>query len=254
MRHKNIVLVVSLLVTMMMTNSCQNGSAPAVDLRAPDTLIAMVEREIAQKKVDQEAVDKFRRRNLPRNFDNKMEEYYPVIRKYSKRYGLDWRLITAQILKESYFKENARSHVGARGLMQIMPRTEREIQGELDYLYISKDPKENITAGIYYLYKQIQYFREADIENRLKLALAAYNCGPARVFDARDIARFKQLNPNTWEAVKACLPLLTPESWKLHLEVWPKGTPNFGYFYGFEETTDYVDDIFEKYSVLKMMY
>ncbi len=235
--------------------ACQNSTVPPeTALAQQDSLIAMIDQKIAAKEQQRRAVEEFRRRQLPKNFGEQIRKYLPVIRKYASRYQLDWRLIIAQILKESYFKEDALSNVGARGLMQIMPRTAREITQEIDIAYITKDPRENITAGIYYLFKQLQNFPEADPDNRLKLALAAYNCGVARIYDAQDIARFKELDPFTWEAVKECLPLLTSDHWQLHLEVWKLGTPSFGYFYGYEETIDYVDDIMVKYRHLKQMY
>ena len=236
-------------------SSCQNNPVPPDRLAAEqDSLMTVIERQIEEKKQQNAQVEQFRRRQLPRNFSQQIKKYFPIIWKYSKWYGMDWRLVIAQILKESFFKENARSHVGAMGLMQIMPRTAREITRELDIAYISKDPRENITAGIYHMYKQIQLFPNADPENSLKLALAAYNCGPARIYDAQDIAEFKGLDPNTWAAVRQCLPLLTADNWNLHLEVWEQGTPRFGYFYGSDETVDYVDDIMVKYNILKHIY
>lgn len=244
-----------LLLLILLAASCQTNTVPPdTAIAEQDSLIAMIDQKIAEKEQQRAAIQRFRKRQLPRNFTNQLKKYFPVIRKYAKRYGLDWRLIIAQILKESHFKESALSNVGARGLMQIMPRTAREITREIDIAYISKDPRENITAGIYYMYKQTQNFQDADRENRLKLALAAYNAGAARVYDAQDIARYRQLNPNTWDAVKACLPLLTEEQWQLHLEVWELGKPRFGYFYGYEETIDYVDDIMDKYHILRQMY
>lgn len=243
------------LALFLFLSGCSRAPEPALaSVSQPDSLVQMIEQEIARKREFQQKVEVFRRRYLTTEVFQKIREYYPIIRKYSKRYGLDWRLIVAQILKESRFKENARSHKGAMGLMQIMPGTAREITRELDIEYIIKDPRENITAGIYHMYKQLQYFSEARPEERIKLALAAYNCGPARIFDAQDIARYKRLDPNTWAAVKQCLPLLTTDHWKLHLEVWPQGTPNYGYFYGYEETIDYVDDISEKYAILKALF
>ncbi len=245
----------ALLIGLMILPACTTPQSSAASSNGEqDTLVAMIEKQIARKKQRRQEVKLFRARYLPRNFDKKIREYYPIIRKYSKRYGLDWRLIVAQILKESYFKENARSEVGAIGLMQIMPRTAREITRELDIARISKDPRENITAGIYHLYKQLKYFPEADPVNRIKLALAAYNCGPGRIFDARDIARYKRLDPDTWSAVRQTLPLLTPDSWQLHLDVWEQGTPPHGYFYGYEQTIDYVDDIYSKYQLIKQMF
>lgn len=237
--------------------SCSNESSISAADEAviqSDTLLASVERQIEEKKDQQKRVDIFRRRHLPRNFSEQIKKYLPGIKKYSKWYGLDWRLIIAVILKESYFKENARSHVGAMGLMQIMPGTAWEIKRELDIEYISKDPRENITAGIYHMYKQLKYFPNADPENRLKLALAAYNAGPARVFDAQVIARYKELDPYTWEAVRECLPLLTNDNWRLHLDVWEQGVPAHGFFYGFDQTIDYVDDISKKYILIKHLF
>lgn len=218
--------------------------------READSLVEMVEKRIAEKK----RIEEFRRQVLPRDFQRKIENYYPVIRKYSKRYGFDWRLITMQILKESRFKENARSHMGAVGLMQIMPSTAKEIRREMDIEYIANNPRENIAAGIYHLYKQLKYFPDADRNNRIKLALAAYNCGVGHIFDAQDIARFLELNPQTWEAVKHCLPKLTSKDWRLHLEVWELGVPQYGYFYGYKQTINYVDDIIRNYQIFRKMY
>ncbi len=243
------------LILLLWFSGCQNNPVPPERAAAEqDSLMSVIEQQIEEKKRQNAQVEEFRRRQLPRNFSQQIKKFFPIIRKYSKWYGLDWRLIIAQILKESFFKENARSHVGAMGLMQIMPRTAREITRELDIAYISKDPRENITAGIYHMYKQLQLFPNADPENRLRLALAAYNAGPARVYDAQEIARFKGLDPQSWEAVKECLPLLTTDQWSLHLEVWEQGVPSFGYFYGFNETIDYVDDIMVKYNILQHMY
>lgn len=241
------------LALVLLLCNCQSSSNSPT-LMEQDSMLSRVEKQIEEKKLRQQQVEEFQEKYLPQNFTEQIKKYLPRIRKYSKWYGLDWRLIVAQILKESRFKEDALSNMGAVGLMQIMPKTAREITRELDIAYITKDPRENITAGIYHLFKQQQYFPDADTENRIKLALAAYNCGPARIFDAQDIARFKQLNPNTWEAVRQCLSLLTTEHWSLHLEVWEQGIPNYGYFYGYEQTIDYVDDIMEKYDIIKHMY
>lgn len=229
--------------------SCQNNP-PTREADIPDSLNALVQKRIEEKKRREE----YRREYLKPEFSRKIKKYYPIIRKYSKRYGMDWRLITAQIIKESRFKEDARSQVGAMGLMQIMPLTAKDITRELDIEYITRDPRENIAAGIYHLYKQQKYFQEADPENRIKLALAAYNAGAGRVFDAQDIARYLRMNPNTWEAVRTALPHLTNKDWKMHLEVWEQGTPPHGYFYGYEQTINYVDDITHTYQIFKKLF
>ncbi len=215
-----------------------------------DSLLSFIRRQIEQKKTFED----FRRNILPRDFEKKIENYYPVIRKYSKRYGFDWRLIVMQILKESRFREDARSHVGAMGLMQIMPSTAMEIRQEMDIEYIANNPRENIAAGIYHLYKQLQYFPDAERDNRVKLALGAYNSGVGRIRDAQSVARYFQFDPYTWEGVKECLPRLTSRDWRLHLEIWELGVPNYGYFYGYKQTIDYVDEIIENFKIFSTVY
>lgn len=249
---KLIILFTLTALLAFMNYGCQYGQPQAEPSRlgGKDSLVQMIEEKIQEKKSLQE----YKEKQLNEKFITKTREYLPVIRKYAKRYGLDWRLIIAQIVKESRFRENAVSHKGARGLMQIMPYTAVEITQELDYEYIFRDPQENITAGIYHLYKQMGHFSEADYDNRLKLALASYNGGAGRVFDAQDIAAFLYGERYEWSAVKVGLTKLTSKDWNLHLEVWELGVPPRGYFYGYDETINYVDDIFKSYKVLLKLY
>jgi membrane-bound lytic murein transglycosylase F len=228
-----------------MTAVCRKPSDHRTLHTESDSLTNFVKKKIEEKKQYEE----FRKTTLPRDFENKVQDYFPVIRKYSKRYGFDWRLIVMLILKESRFMENARSHVGAMGLMQIMPSTARDIRREMDIEYIANNPRDNIAAGIYHLYKQLQKFPDADRDNRVKLALAAYNGGVGRVYDAQTLARYLDLDPQSWEAVRECLPKLTRKFWRMHLEVWELGVPNYGYFYGFNQTISYVDDITRNYQI-----
>ncbi len=185
--------------------------------------------------------------NRKRALSKMVIKYKPIIKKYAKRYGFDWRLIVAQIVQESGFKEKARSRVGAKGLMQIMPGTAKEIGRELEFEYIMKRPRENITAGIYHLYKQYRLFPEAKHEERLKLSLASYNCGAGHVFDAQKIAEYYRRPSNYWTEVRPYLAMLKKTDWQLHLQVWPTGKPQYGYFYGYNETIKYVDNIWEMY-------
>jgi len=86
------------------------------------------------------------------------------------RHGLDPKLLHALVLTESAYRPNARSPVGAGGLTQLMPATALEL-GVKDRF----DPLENLMGGADYLARQILRFGD------LRLALAAYNAGPARV-------------------------------------------------------------------------
>jgi len=97
----------------------------------------------------------------------------------SKAYGYDPMFVTALIITESSFNNKARSHRGAMGLMQILPRTgvalasEKEMEWEgRSTLY---NPEINIALGTYYLNKLQSRFGD------LNLALEAYNHGPSRL-------------------------------------------------------------------------
>jgi soluble lytic murein transglycosylase-like protein len=105
----------------------------------------------------------FRRLNL--------DKVKPFILEASERYRLDPALIAAIIKSESAFDPKAVSWAGARGLMQLMPNTARQM-GVQD----SFDPEENILGGSRYLRLMLNRFN-----GDLTLAVAAYNCGPERV-------------------------------------------------------------------------
>ena len=227
--------------------ACNHNSAHSSSSAVDSTLQQEVQKRLAQKREIQELRRKLHNSNMGRS----LARYKPIIKKYAKHYGFDWRLIAAQIVKESGFRTKARSHVGARGLMQLMPRTAREISKELDIYYIMKNPRENITAGIYHLRKQYKHFPDASKNERLKFALASYNGGAGRVFDAQNIARYYRRPDNRWEAVSPYLTMLKKTDWQLHLQVWPAGKPRYGYFYGYNETINYVDGIWALYEAYR---
>ncbi len=94
--------------------------------------------------------------------------------------GLDSSLMAALIWQESAFDPDARSPVGARGLMQLMPRTARTLARRLGSPRLKpgelNDPARNLQLGALYLKDMIALFG-----GRVERALAAYNAGPARV-------------------------------------------------------------------------
>lgn len=242
-----ITLIILCIVLSFIACTKKTPPARQVNSQSSDSLMAVVESRLAEKKKLQRLKEELLTSKVGRSID----KYKPIIKKYSKRYGFDWRLITAQIIQESGFREKARSHAGARGLMQLMPRTAKEISRELDIEYIMKNPRENITAGIYHLKKQMRYFPDSPEADRTQLALASYNAGAGRVFDAQDIATFYKQPQNRWPTVKPYLSMLKHSDWELHLQIWPKGQPKYGYFYGYNETINYVDRIWDTYSIYK---
>ncbi len=97
----------------------------------------------------------------------------------SMKYGYDPAFILAIIQTESAFKHDAVSNVGARGLMQLMPTTGREIAYEVNLPWQGNDtlnsPDVNVRMGMYYLFEMLLRYKD------LRLALVAYNCGPGFV-------------------------------------------------------------------------
>ena len=129
----------------------------------------------------------------------RISPYDKIVRKYARRWGFDWRLISAQIFVESGFREGVQSYVGAQGLMQIMPSTAK---------WLGKDPKllirpeDNIALGCYYDRKLYGVWKEREGGNRLAFMLASYNAGLGNVRKARRRAT----DPNTWEGIRPYLP------------------------------------------------
>ena len=101
--------------------------------------------------------------------------------KLGSGYLVDQALLLAVVRQESIFNERARSRRGARGLMQLMPRTASFIDGENRYHRNGKadqlyDPQLNVELGQRYL----NYLLSSEMfDGDLLLALAAYNSGPA---------------------------------------------------------------------------
>ena len=107
-------------------------------------------------------------------------KYENQIQQNARLNNLDPAIILGLIRRESAFDEKARSRVGARGLMQIMPKTGRQIARDLKQRWHSEsvlfNPEVNVKYGSYY-YKQLLN----QFNGHYALAAAAYNAGPHRV-------------------------------------------------------------------------
>jgi membrane-bound lytic murein transglycosylase MltF len=116
-----------------------------------------------------------------------------LFRKYGAKYNLDWMLMAAQGYQESRLDQNAKSHVGAIGVMQVMPATGAELNvGDITVV------EPNVHAGVKYIRQVIDrnFANEPmDDVNKALFAFAAYNCGPGRVRSLRREATARGLNP-----------------------------------------------------------
>lgn len=102
------------------------------------------------------------------------------INTYAIKHNLDPAIVFGLIRQESVFDELAGSQVGARGLMQIMPSTGRQIARQLQESWLSDSvlyqPDTNVRYGTFY-YKQLL----DKFNGQVALAAAGYNAGPGRV-------------------------------------------------------------------------
>lgn len=115
-----------------------------------------------------------------KNFPN-MDNYDDIILVASRKYMLSPALIKAVVMAESGMNPNAKSRVGAQGLMQLMPATAEGL-GVTD----PWDPTQNINGGSKYLRKNLDRF------GSIELALAAYNAGPGNVKKYKGIPPFEE--------------------------------------------------------------
>ena len=128
-------------------------------------------------------------------------------RKYSKRFfgaGFDWRLFKAQAMAESQLDPKAHSAVGARGLMQLMPSTFREIQSRNPDFASIDDPEWNIAAGIQYNRTLWNLWKDNNSDfDRQHFMLASYNAGRGTILRAQGVARRDSLDHWKWTSIES---------------------------------------------------
>ena len=126
----------------------------------------------------------------------RFEEMRSLFRKYGEMYRFDPLMLTAQGFQESHLNQNARSHAGAVGVMQIMPATGAWLRvGDVHRL------EPNIHAGAKYMDKLMtEYFPDANFSdwNRPLFAFASYNAGPGNIARMRRLAKRRGLDPDQW--------------------------------------------------------
>ena len=128
----------------------------------------------------------------------KFDETVDLFRKYAGEYGFDFLMTAALAYQESTLDQSKRSHVGAVGIMQLLPTTAADKNVAIPDI---ENLESNIHAGTKYLrFLRDRYFSDPEM-NRLNQALfsfAAYNAGPAKVTRLRKEASELGLDPNVW--------------------------------------------------------
>lgn len=168
----------------------------------------------------------------------KISPYDDLIQTHSKKIDWDWRLVASLIYQESRFDPNNSSWANAKGLMQLMPKTAKELG-----VKNRSNPKQSIRGGTKYLNQIWQRFETIeDSIQRTKFTMASYNCGLYHVKDAQKLAKKRGLNPSIWDenVEKMILALSHPKNYN-------DPVVKYGYVRGIEPY-NYVNQIFERYA------
>lgn len=175
---------------------------------------------------------------------NGISQYDHLFKIYGGQIGWDWRLLAAIAYKESKFDPMTVSWAGACGLMQLMPKT--AISLGADSVQQMFDPEVSVRLGAKYLKKLEKLFPTVtDPDEKVKFTLAAYNSGPAHIFDARALARKYGKDPDVWFGNVEHYILLKSEP-----EFYTDSVCKYGYCRGIEVVT-YVKQVIGKWEQYK---
>ncbi|AWF80919.1 hypothetical protein BTJ40_08910 [Microbulbifer sp. A4B17] len=160
-----------------------------------------------------------------------------------KRYAsepFDWVWLAAQTSTESNFRPNAMSRTGARGLMQLMPETAKEM-GVID----SFNPAQNIQGGSKYNLNQYKRWKDLPERDAIAFTFASYNAGAGHVLDAQRLAVQNRENPNQWFSTNSAKGVEDYIVLLRKAEFYNKPAVKYGYCRG-TETRQYVRRIFQQ--------
>lgn len=174
----------------------------------------------------------------------KVSPFDHLFKRYAADYDWDWKLLASQAYVESKFDSTAVSWAGARGLMQIMPRTARGYGQSAKSVMKNDIAIETALKLLRDLDKQLAS-RVPDENERKKFVIAAYNSGLAHVLNAIALAKKYGLNPRKWDGnvAKAIL-------WKSNPRYYKDPVVKYGYSRG-RETFDYVNRVYSYYAKAK---
>ena len=175
--------------------------------------------------------------------DGKISHYDDLFKKYADSIGWDWKLLASLAYKESNFDTSVVSWAGAKGLMQLMPRTARAMgvpEGK------EHNAEESVKAATRYLKLMERSFRSiANPDERINFVLGSYNAGIGHIFDAMALAEKYGHDKHRWMDNVEKYVLL-----KSKPEYYNDSVCRNGYFRGLE-TYNFVREIRARHNIYK---
>lgn len=177
-------------------------------------------------------------RSFRRRMRDRLPKYREMFENAAEKTGLPWTLLAAVAYQESHWERDARSPTGVRGLMMLTQAAAQDM-GVKNRLHA----EQSINGGARYL-ASIKKRLPGTVtgEDRLWLALAAYNVGLGHLMDARELARRQNVDPDRWSDLKTVLPLLSQQAYY--------STLTFGYARG-NEPVRYVQRVRHYHDILE---
>ncbi len=173
-------------------------------------------------------------------YEKKISSYDEILKASADSLNWDWLLLASMAYQESRFDPNAKSWVGARGLMQVMPATAKGFGYSGESLY---DPKQNVQMATEYIQRLDKMWAKTvkDSVQRIKFVLASYNVGPGHVIDARNLAKKYNKNSTVWDENVEVMLLK-----KAYKKYYTDPSVKHGYCRCYEPY-NYVREIFQRY-------
>lgn len=137
--------------------------------------------------------------------NQRLPELEDLFKEAANSSDLHWTLLAAISYQESHWNPRAISKTGVRGLMMLTQTTAKEVG-------ISRrtDPRQSVIGGSIYFQRLLNRFPESvPRQDRLWMAIAAYNLGFSYLTEARHLTKKMNKDPNSWEEIKESLLLLT---------------------------------------------
>jgi len=171
---------------------------------------------------------------LSAKHQGKISAHDDWFRAAERQFGFDWRLVAAISYQESRFDPKAGSWTRGKGLFGMLPQKARE----LGFENINKPNPATAAAATYLSRLQSQFAGVHDQDERLRLTLAAFKCGPGHVTDARLLATEDKLDPDKWDNVAKALRKLS--------RAQHAAKARHGYVRG-SDVVAYVNEVWDRY-------